>query len=92
MTRFHADEATDVGRVRENNQDLALSEGAPNLVQYNYLAKDASAQARFMRQEMLADQTPYGVGMRRLQKYEQAKGQAGVLAVLKASSAIPRGY
>lgn len=74
-------------------QDMALSEGAPQVVEYLYLEKDQSPQARHQLALMMTSNHPvYGVGMRRLKKYQEEHKLAGLLAVLKTGAKIPKGY
>ncbi len=72
---------------------MALSEGAPQVVQYLYLEKDKSPQARHQIALMMTSSHPvYGVGMRRLKKYQEEHKLAGLLSVLKSGAKIPKGY
>ncbi|MDB5098889.1 MAG: hypothetical protein JWM80_3310 [Cyanobacteria bacterium RYN_339] len=75
-------------------QDVTLAEGAPSFLEYTYLERDKSTAGKFRRNLVITnDNAAYGVAARRLQKYAKGHGGlGGVLAVLKSSRSIPKGY
>jgi len=75
-------------------QDEALSEGAPTLLEYNYLERNPSVYGEHRRNAiMTSSNKSYGKGARRLQAYAKDHGGlAGVLTLLKTGQTIPQGY
>ena len=57
------------------------------------MEKDQSPQAKHQIELMLTSNHPaYGVGMRRLKKYQEDHKLSGLLSVLKTGAKIPKGY
>ncbi len=76
------------------NQDEALSEGAPTLVEYLYLERYRSTYGERRRNEIMTSSNRiYGKGTRRLQAYAKDHGGLpGVLTLLRTGQTIPKGY
>jgi len=75
-------------------QDEALSEGAPTLVEYMYLERNPSTYSEHRRNAiMTSNNRIYGEGTRRLQAYARDNGGlAAVLTLLRTGQTIPEGF
>ncbi len=76
------------------NQDQALAEGGPTLVEYTYLGLKKTVYGEYRRKTiMTSNDRIYGKGTRRLQAYAKDHGGLGAaLTLLKTAERIPDGY